>query len=130
METTSENIVTTEQEESLMTAEQVAEMEAQKDMTFHSDAVKKIGGCAVVTVDDTLVTLEMPFSYSQLVSAIVKKKYDADKSEAVVANFMSAQGLDSVSEEKKAEYTAEYEAYQAWRERAKEVAKAAMGVEA
>lgn len=116
-------------EESIMSPEMLAEMEAQKDMELHGDNVKKIGGCAVVTVGEETIAMEMPFTYPQLLSAIIKRKYDTDQSEAITANFLAAR-TGAVSDEKATEYTSEYEAYQAYRDLAKTVAKEVMGIEA
>ena len=71
----------------------------------------------------------MPFSYPQLLSTLIKRKYDTDQSEAITANFLAAR-TGAVSEEKAAEYAAEYEAYQAYRDLAKTIAKEVMGIEA
>lgn len=114
-------------EESGMSPEQLAEMENQKDQTLYGDNVKKIGGCAVVTVENEIVSLEQPFTYPQLLSAIIKRKYDTDQSEAITANFLAARA-GIVSEEKAAEYISEYETYQNWRNTAKTVAKEVMGI--
>lgn len=115
--------------ETMMTPEQIAEMEALKNQELFGNHVKKIGGCAVITVGDEVISLEMPINYPQLVSAIVKRKYDYDQSEAITANYISIQSGE-VSEDKAAEYTAEYKAYQDWRSTAKAIAKEVMGVEA
>lgn len=115
--------------ESVMSPEMLAEMEAMKDMDLHGNHVQKIGGCAVVTVGEEVIALEMPFTYPQLLSTIIKRKYDADQSEAITANFLAAR-TGAVSDEKAAEYTSEYEAYQAYRDLAKTVAKEVMGIEA
>lgn len=116
-------------EENLISPEMLAEIEAQKDMELHGNNVKKIGGCAVVTIDDEVVAIPMPFTYPQLLSALIKRKYDTDKSEAIMANFMAARA-ELVPEEKAAEYVAEAEAYQAYRDLAKTIAKEVMGIEA
>lgn len=116
-------------EEFIMSPEMLAEMEAQKDMELYGDNVKKIGGCAVVTVGEETIAMEMPFTYPQLLSAIIKRKYDTDQSEAVTANFLAAR-TGAVSDEKATEYIAEYDAYQAYRDLAKTVAKEVMGIEA
>ena len=121
-----ENMVS---EEFVMSPEMLAEMEAQKDMELHGDNVKKIGGCAVVTVGEEIIAIEMPFTYTQLLSTIIKRKYNTDQAEAITANFLAAR-TGAVSDEKAAEYTAEYEAYQAYRDLAKAVAKEVMGIEA
>lgn len=55
------------------------------------------------------------FNYSGLVSAIIRSRYSADNVEAIVLN-----GTDTE------EHSAEYEALQAWRNHAKEVAKAVL----
>ena len=115
-------------EESVMSPEMLAEMEAQKDMELHGNNVQKIGGCAVVTVGEDVIALEMPFTYPQLLSTIIKRKYNTDQSEAITANFLAAR-TGAVSEEKAAEYVTEYEAYQAYRDLAKTIAKEVMGVE-
>lgn len=117
------------EENMTISPEQLAEMEALKNQELFGDKVRKIGGCAVVTVEDEVISLEMPITYPQLVSAIIGRKYDTDKSEAITANYL-ASSMEGVSEEKAAEYKAEYEAYQAWRKTAKDVAKEVMGVEA
>lgn len=117
------------QDENLMSPEQMAEIEAAKDQELFGDHVKKIGGCAVVIVDDEVISLELPITYPQLLTAIIKKKYDTDQTEALVANYIYA-SADGVSPEKAAEYSEEYAAYQAWRTKAKAVAKEVMGIEA
>ncbi|MDD3040311.1 hypothetical protein [Bacteroides sp.] len=62
--------------------------------------------------------------YGSIASAIVKDKYPSDVKDAVQANYELAKEADSpLSEEKRAEYLKEYEDYQAWRIKAKEVAK-------
>lgn len=116
-----------ENQETTMTAEQVAEMEALKNQELYGDNVKKIGECAVVTVEDETVALKLPITYPQLVSAIISKKYDTDQAEAVTANYLTALA-GSVSDEKATEYKSEYETYQAWRNTAKTVAKEVIGV--
>lgn len=115
-------------EELVISPEMLAEMEAQKDQELYGDNVKKIGGCAVVTVGDEVISLELPITYPQLLSAIIKRKYDSDQTEAITANFLNTR-LQAVPENKAAEYVAEYEAYQEWRNTAKAVAKEVMGVE-
>jgi len=62
-------------------------------------------------------------TYGDIVAAIVNDRYSADDVQAIIANY--AEALDSSSEitaEKRAEYLAEYEDYQAWRKHAKEIA--------
>lgn len=123
-----QQVEVTAPEEPIMSPEMLAEMEAQKNQELYGNHVKKIGGCAVVTVEDVVVALEFPITYPQLLSAIIKRKYNSDQAEAITANFLNAR-LQAVPESKAAEYVAEYEAYQAWRNTAKTVAKEVMGIE-
>ena len=58
------------------------------------------------------VRVEQPLEYGKVVSAIVRAKYSADDTEAIVLN-----GSDTPDHE------AEYTALQQWRSHAKEVAK-------
>lgn len=115
-------------EENGITPEMIAEMEAQKNQELYGPYVQKINGCAVVTAEEEVVSLELPIEYNQLVSAIVARKYGTDKTEAIVANYLTALSGE-VTEEKAAEYKVEYQQYQAWRATAKSVAKATMGIE-
>lgn len=119
---------TTVSDEISVSPEMLAEMNAQKDQELFGNHVKKIGGCAVVIVEDVIVSLEMPINYPQLLSAIIKQKYDSDQAEAITANFLTAR-TQNIPETKALEYTTEYEAYQAWRNKAKAVAKEVMGIE-
>lgn len=116
-------------EQHVMTPEQIAEIEAMKDQELFGDNVKKIGGCAVVTVEDETIAVELPVTYHQLLTAIIKRKFDTDQTEAIMANFISIQ-TQTISEEKADEYVAEYTAYQTWRNKAKAIAKEVMGIEA
>lgn len=110
-----------------ISSEILAEIEAQKDMSLHGTRVQKIGGCAVITVGEEVVAIEIPFTYSQLVSTIIRRKYDADQSEAIIANFLSTR-TDTLSESKIAEYMEEYEAFQSYRNLAKSIAMEVMGM--
>ena len=66
--------------------------------------------------------------YGDIVNAIVRDRYAADKVEAIMANYQEAMdSTSSLTEDKRAEYKAEYEAFQAWRAKAKEVATATVG---
>jgi hypothetical protein len=112
----------------ILTPEQIAEIEAQKDQELFGDNVKKIGGCAVVTVDNETIAVELPVTYPQLVTAIVRHKYDPDQTEAILANIASAQTM-CASEEKADEYLNEYTAYNSWRSKAKSIAKEVLGIE-
>lgn len=60
-------------------------------------------------------------SYGSIVSAIIKSKYPDDVRDAIMSN---REILKDFPEHDKAEkYSSEYEAFQAWREHAKTVAK-------
>lgn len=62
-------------------------------------------------------------SYGEIVSAIVNDHYSPDSYQAILANYELAKDKNSgITPEKKAEYLAEYAAFQDWRSYAKEVA--------
>lgn len=66
-------------------------------------------------------------SYGQMVSAIINDRYSSDDNQALTANYEMAKDPDSsLSEEKRAEYLAEYAAYQNWRAHAKAIARTAV----
>ena len=115
-------------ESEILTPEQIAEIEAQKNQELFGDNVKKIGGCAVITVDNETIAVELPVTYPQLVTAIVRHKYGPDQTEAILANIASAQTM-CVSEEKADEYLNEYTTYNSWRSKAKSIAKEVLGIE-
>ena len=59
----------------------------------------------------------------EIVSAIVNDRYSPDAYQAILANYELAKDSKSgISAAKKAEYLAEYAAFQEWRTHAKEVA--------
>ena len=115
-------------ESEILTPGQIAEIEAQKNQELFGDNVKKIGGCAVITVDNETIAVELPVTYPQLVTAIVRHKYGPDQTEAILANIASAQTM-CVSEEKADEYLNEYTTYNSWRSKAKSIAKEVLGIE-
>lgn len=115
-------------ESEILTPEQIAEIEAQKNQELFGNNVKKIGGCAVITVDNETIAVELPVTYPQLVTAIVRHKYGPDQTEAILANIVSAQTM-CVSEEKADEYLNEYTTYNSWRSKAKSIAKEVLGIE-
>lgn len=115
-------------ESEILTPEQIAEIEAQKNQKLFGNNVKKIGGCAVITVDNETIAVELPVTYPQLVTAIVRHKYGPDQTEAILANIASAQTM-CVSEEKADEYLNEYTTYNSWRSKAKSIAKEVLGIE-
>ena len=115
-------------ESEILTPEQIAEIEAQKNQELFGNNVKKIGGCAVITVDNETIAVELPVTYPQLVTAIMRHKYGPDQTEAILANIASAQTM-CVSEEKADEYLNEYTTYNSWRSKAKSIAKEVLGIE-
>ena len=61
--------------------------------------------------------------YGDIVNAVVRDRYSADNVEAIMANYQEAiEQTSSLTEDKRTEYKAEYDAFQAWRVKAKEVA--------
>jgi hypothetical protein len=62
-------------------------------------------------------------NYDRIVAAIVTDHYSSDAYQALIANYQMAKDPEAeISEEKRSEYIQEYEAFQAWRAHAKEVA--------
>jgi len=63
-------------------------------------------------------------AHGDIVAAIIGGRYSADAAQAVIANYDLARDPDSgITEAKREEYLQEYAAWQAWRARAKEVAR-------
>lgn len=61
--------------------------------------------------------------YANIVSAIVRERYDGDAVQAILANKALADDKDSnITDEKRREYKEDYAAFQAWRVKAKGVA--------
>lgn len=69
-----------------------------------------------------IVILEAPLSYENIVAAIVSAKYSNDDVTAITLNYLLAVH-NEVGEDKKEEYANEYKTLQAWRQKAKEIAK-------
>lgn len=62
-------------------------------------------------------------SKGAIISAIMDDKYNPDAYQAILANYELAKDSKSgISAAKKAEYLAEYQAFQEWRSHAKEIA--------
>lgn len=62
-------------------------------------------------------------SKGEIISAIINDRYTPDAYQAILANYELAKDSRSgISSEKKAEYLAEYQAFQTWRTHAKEIA--------
>lgn len=95
--------------------------------TFQGENVKVICGCAVLKIDDTTVVHKLPVTYDSLLAAAIKSRYSSDRAEAITANYLEA--LADPDGEKSAEHIEEYREYQAWRTKAKEAAKEAMGID-
>lgn len=61
--------------------------------------------------------------YGSIISAIVNGRYSPDDVQAIMANYELAKDSGSnITEEKRAEYIADYAAFQEWRAHAKDVA--------
>jgi len=62
--------------------------------------------------------------YATLVSAIIESRYSNDEVSAIMLNSLEALDLtSSITDEKRADYLAEYADLQAWRAHAKEIAR-------
>lgn len=62
-------------------------------------------------------------SYTEIVSALIRSRYDQNNVEAIMANYEIAKNSESdITDAKRADYIAEYNDYQAFRLRAKEIA--------
>lgn len=72
----------------------------------------------------TNVDIEGDRSYSSIVAAIVAANYTSDDVQAILANYTLATDATNttITDEKKAEYKTEYEAFQNARTHAKEIA--------
>ncbi len=60
-------------------------------------------------------------TYEDIVSSIIRDKYSQDRVEAIMANH-ALRDDESIPEEKRDEYVSEYEAYQLYRKKAKQIA--------
>jgi len=68
-------------------------------------------------------------SRGEIISAIIKDRYNEDSNQALNANYNLAKDEESgLTPAKRAEYLAEYEAFQEWRSHAKEVADIAVAI--
>ena len=68
-------------------------------------------------------------SYGDIVGAIVNDRYTSDDVQAIMANHEEAKDSASpLDDDKRAEYLAEYGAYQEWRKHAKEVARKVLDI--
>jgi hypothetical protein len=71
-----------------------------------------------------LVRVKGANTYASIVSAIVNDRYNADDAQALTANYNEAKDTDAdIDEDKRAEYIAEYVAFQSWRKKAKDIAR-------
>lgn len=69
------------------------------------------------------VDVATPANYGNIIAAIVNDKYSADDVQALTANYFEAKDPESgLTEEKRAEYINEWNEFQAWRAKAKEIA--------
>lgn len=68
-------------------------------------------------------------SYSGIVSAIINDRYPQDANQALNANYQLAKDAESeLSDEKRAEYLAEYASFQDWRSHAKKIAATVVAI--
>ena len=84
---------------------------------FEDVPIQEEGGksCICTNVDVVGTT------YEDIVSSIIRDKYSQDRVEAVMANH-ALKDDESISEEKRTEYVSEYETYQLYRLKAKQIA--------
>lgn len=69
------------------------------------------------------VDVAAPANYGNIIAAIVNDKYSADDVQALTANYFEAKDPESdLTDEKRAEYINEWNDFQAWRAKAKEIA--------
>lgn len=69
------------------------------------------------------VDVPVPANYGSIVAAIVNDRYSADDTQALISNFTSARIEDSdMTEDKREEYIAEWNDFQSWRAKSKEIA--------
>lgn len=69
------------------------------------------------------VDVATPANYGNVIAAIVNDKYSADDVQALTANYFEAKDSESaLSDAKRAEYLNEWNEFQAWRAKAKEIA--------
>ena len=70
------------------------------------------------------VDVPVPADYGTIVAAIVNDKYSADDTQALISNFTEARVEESdMPAAKREEYIAEWSEFQAWRAKAKEIAR-------
>jgi hypothetical protein len=61
-------------------------------------------------------------SYGDIVNAIIKDKYPDDKKDAIILDYRLVTEDTTLSDDKKTEYTANYNSFQTWRAHAKNIA--------
>ena len=84
-----------------------------EDVSIQEEGESKSCICTNVDVVST--------TYEDIVSSIIRDKYSQDRVEAVMANH-ALKDDESIPEEKRTEYVNEYEAYQLYRFKAKQIA--------
>lgn len=63
-------------------------------------------------------------TYEDIMSALIRSQYSQDRVEAIVANYEVAKDAAStITDAKRDEYIAEYNGYQAFRDKAKQIAQ-------
>ena len=83
------------------------------------DKVEKVGGRAIIHVEDVIVSLVIPVTYPQIVSALVDKKYPFDAMQAIQNNYLA--------DPEDADHKAEFDTMQTWRATAKAAAHEILG---
>jgi hypothetical protein len=92
--------------------------EVDRSINTEDDEDKELVGIA------DYVDVQGDITYASVVSAIVSDRYSADDVQALIANYTEAQDSSSdITDEKRAEYAAEYAAFQAYRRKAKAIAQ-------
>lgn len=70
------------------------------------------------------VDVPLPATYGRVVGAIIADSYTADMREAIISNYEEAKDQTSgISDEKRKEYIAEYNDFQLYRKKAKQIAR-------
>lgn len=97
------------------------EHQASEEGLEHPELPADLKACENVDVEGR--------SYSGIVSAIINDRYPQDANQALNANYQLAKDAESeLSDEKRAEYLAEYASFQDWRSHAKKIAATVVAI--